>query len=46
MMQWLDRFCDYKTFGAKITENRIMVKNIRCFKVARGRFYLKYENRG
>jgi hypothetical protein len=19
MMQWLDRFCDYKTFGAKIT---------------------------
>jgi hypothetical protein len=28
MMQWLDRFCGYETFGAKITKNGVMVKNI------------------
>jgi hypothetical protein len=29
MMQWLDRFCRYKTFGAKITSNGVTVKKLR-----------------
>jgi hypothetical protein len=34
MMQWLDMFCRYKTFGAKITENGVTVKKLWGFKVA------------
>jgi hypothetical protein len=28
MMQWLDRFCRYETFGAKINKNGVTVKQI------------------
>jgi hypothetical protein len=26
MMQWLDRFCRYKTFGAKISKTELRLK--------------------
>jgi hypothetical protein len=33
MMQWLDRFCRYKTFGAKITENGVAVEKLYGFEL-------------
>jgi hypothetical protein len=33
IMQWLDMFCHYETFGAKITQNGVTVKKLWGFKV-------------
>jgi hypothetical protein len=33
MMQWLDRFCFYETFAAKITSNGVTVKKYRVLKL-------------
>jgi hypothetical protein len=41
MMQWLDRFCHHKSFGTKITQNRVTVKKLYGFKVTGAR--LKYK---
>jgi hypothetical protein len=34
MMQWLDSFCRYKTFGTKITKNGVTVKKLCGFEMA------------
>jgi hypothetical protein len=46
MMQLLDSFCRYETFGAKITKNGVTVKMICGFKVEGVGFLIKIQNRG
>jgi hypothetical protein len=32
MMQWLDRFCRYETFGTKTLKTELRLKSYRVFK--------------